>query len=290
MSHVLRRRWLADLALVGITFIWGATFVVVKTALDSSSTLFFLALRFSLAAVVLALLFRRRLRTEHRQGSAVRAGLLAGGFLFLGYLFQTAGLRFTTPAKSALITGLAVVLVPILSAVLYRSRPGWSCWLGAGLAVAGLYLLTAPAGLAEFARGELLTLIGAVAFSLHILLLGRYSPRVGVASLTLAQVVVAAVLSLACFSWAEPFFVRWTASFLAAVLITGLLATALAFSVQTWAQQFTPSTHAALIFALEPVFAWLTSYVMMGERLGGNGAVGAALMLLGIILSEMKPW
>ena len=111
MNHSLRRRWVADLSLLGITFIWGSTFVVVKEALDSSSTLFFLALRFTLAAAVLGLLFRRRLRAESEGRGTLRAGLLVGGFLFLGYLFQTLGLRLTTPAKSALITGLATLLI-----------------------------------------------------------------------------------------------------------------------------------------------------------------------------------
>ena len=281
-----RRRWLADVALAGITFIWGATFVVVKEALESSSTLLFLALRFSLAAVVLALLFRRRLGCPSR--ATVGAGMAVGAALFLGYLFQTLGLRLTTPAKSAFITGLSVVLVPVLGGVVYRSRPSWNAWVGVACGMLGLYWLVSPSGAWRMSGGDWLTLLCAVSFSVHILLLGRFSRRVGVAGLSVIQVGVAALLSLGSFWWAEQPFVRWTAPLLVAVVACGLLATALAFSVQTWAQQFTSPTHTALIFTLEPVFAWATSYLVMGESLEGKALWGAGLILAGIVASEWK--
>ena len=279
----------ADVCLLGVTFIWGSTFVVVKTALESSSTLLFLALRFSLASAALALVFRRRLSAETDRSTAVRMGIAVGVFLFLGYLFQTLGLRLTTASKSAFITGLAVVLVPVFSAALYRAWPSWNCWVGVASATAGLYLLAGPAGLAHFSSGDLLTLACAASFGFHILLLGHYSRRAGVAALSLTQVCVAAALSLASFWWAEPIHLQWTTPLILAVVTTGLLATALAFSVQTWAQQFTSPTHTALIFSLEPVFAWVTSYLVLGETLGARGAWGAVLILAGIILAEVKP-
>jgi drug/metabolite transporter (DMT)-like permease len=277
---------MADLALAGVTFIWGATFVVVKEALESSSTLLFLALRFTLAAAALALLFRRRL--ERPTPAVWSAGVAVGLVLFLGYLFQTLGLRLTTPAKSAFITGLSVVLVPVLGAVVYRSRPEAHAWVGVGCGAAGLYLLVAPAGGWRISAGDLLTFFCAVCFAVHILLLGRFSRRVGVADLSVIQVGVAALLALGSFWWAEQPFVRWTAPLLGAVVACGLLATALAFSVQTWAQQFTSPTHTALILTLEPVFAWGTSYLVMGESLEGRALWGAALILSGIVVSEWK--
>jgi len=282
-----RRRWPADLALAGLTLIWGATFVVVKQALESSSTLLFLALRFTLAGAALALLFRGPVRTAGK--GAWRAGLVVGVPLFLGYLFQTLGLRLTTPAKSGFITGLSVVLVPVLGALVYREWPSWNCWAGVASATAGLYLLAMPAGSWGFERGDLLTLLCAVAFALHILLLGRFSRRVRAEALSVAQVVVAAGLALGTFWWAEEVFVRWSFPLVGAVVATGLLATALAFSVQTWAMQVTTATHTALIFSLEPVFAGLTSYLVLGETLSSRGLRGAALILAGIILAEVKP-
>ena len=286
MTPDRRRRWLADLALAGVTFIWGATFVVVKEALESSSTLLFLALRFSLATVALALLFRRRVGRPGR--TTLAAGVAAGTALFLGYLFQTLGLRLTTPAKSAFITGLSVVLVPVLGAVLYRTRQAGTAWIGVGCGAAGLYLLTSPRGMWRASTGDWLTVLCAVSFAVHILLLGRFSRRVGVAELSVIQVAVAAALSLGSFWWAEPPFVRWTGPLIGAVVACGLLATALAFSVQTWAQQFTSPTHTALIFALEPVFAGGTSYIVCGESLEGQALWGAALILTGIVVSEWK--
>lgn len=290
MNPTSRQRLAADLALAGITFIWGSTFVVVKQALDSASTVLFLALRFTLASVVLVILFRRRLAAEPDRAALARAGTAVGGLLFLGYLLQTLGLRLTTPAKSGLITGFSVVLVPVFGALLFGERPGWNVWGGVALATGGLYLLTAPAGGWDLAAGDLLTLGCAVAFGLHILLLGRYSRTVGAAALSTAQVVVAAVLSAASFGWAETPFLRWTAPLAAAIVVTALLATALAFSVQTWAQRFTPPSHVALILTLEPVFAWLTSYAVLGETLGARGGLGAGLILAGILVSEVKPF
>lgn len=260
--------------------------MVVKEALESVSTLLFLALRFSLGAAVLAVLFHRRL--ERPPLRTLAAGAAVGAALFLGYLFQTFGLRLTTPAKSAFITGLAVVLVPVLGAAFYRSRPRWNAWVGVLCGATGLYWLAAPTGFRDVSAGDWLTLLCAFSFAVHILLLGRFSSRVGAPVLSLMQVTVAAILSLASFWWVEEPFVRWTAPLVGAVVACGLLATALAFSVQTWAQQFTPPTHTALIFTLEPVFALGTSYMVCGESLEGKAVAGAALILAGIVVSEWR--
>ena len=289
MRPDLRQRLLADLALVAITLIWGATFVVVKEALDSVSTLLFLALRFSLATVALGLLFGRRLFAEPRPRHALRAGLLVGASLFLGYLFQTLGLRSTTPARSAFITGLSMVLVPLYAALFDRVRPSANSWAGVATATLGLYLLASPGSGGRIAIGDLLTVGCAAAFGLHVVLLGRLAARTSVAFLAFTQVTATAAFSLATFSWAETPYIHWSSSLLVALGITGLLATALAFSIQTWAQRFTSPTHTALIFALEPVFAAVTSYLVLGESLRGAGLAGAALILAGIPLSELGP-
>lgn len=284
-----RRRVGADLCLAGVTFIWGSTFVVVKRALDSSSTLAFLAIRFSLASLLMALVFRGRLSFGRDRKLAWRAGAAVGVALFLGYLFQTLGLRLTTPSKCGFITGLSVVMVPLLNAAVYRAWPSWMGWAGVGSATAGLYLLAAPAGLSRVSTGDLLTLVGAAAFAFQIVLVGHFSRQTGAAWLSTAQVCATALLSLGSFWWAEPLFVRWTPALLSALAVTSVLATAVAFPVQAWAQQFTSPTHAALIFSLEPVFAWLASYLLLGEVLGVRGAWGAAFILAGIILAEVKP-
>ncbi len=284
-----RRRLLADLALVGNAFVWGSTFVVVKRALEDCSTILFLALRFTIAAAVMVLLFRRTLASHSERKQALSAGLLVGAALFFGYLFQTLGLRLTTPAKSGLITGLSVVFVPLSAAVLFRARPSWNSWIGVACAAVGLYLLLAPSNLWDISRGDLLTLVCAVVFALHLVLVGRYSAVFGAPALATFQVAAAAIFSLASFSWAEEPYVRWSPFFTAALLVSALVSTALAFWLLTWAQQFTSATHTALILTLEPVFAWLTSYLVFGETLGARGAWGAVLILAGILVSELKP-
>ncbi len=277
------KRWKADLALVVVAFIWGSTFVIVKKALADTSTILFLALRFALAGAVLAY-GARQVRVDRR---LARASLVVGLAMFAGYLLQTWGLRLTTPSKSAFITGFSIVLVPIFVGLAFRRFAGWAPLAGVASALTGLYLLTTPSGGGPVNRGDLLTLGCAAAFALHIIFLGHYSRQLPPVGLAAGQVVVAGALAFAAVPWAERVFLRLTPGLLLAIVVTGLLATALAFFVQTWAQQFTSPAHTALIFALEPVFAWLTSWVVLGERLGGRAALGALLILAGIILAEL---
>jgi drug/metabolite transporter (DMT)-like permease len=280
----------AELALVAITFVWGATFVVVKAALQDSTTLLFLALRFTLATVALTIAFRPLPSRFDKTKPILTGGVLVGVFLFAGYLLQTVGLRYTTPSKSAFLTGLCVVMVPVFSALAGRRLPGASEALGVATATTGMALLTLRGASLKMEIGDLLTLGCAAAFSIHIILLGRFAAKLGFQALALTQIATAAVLALSTFWWVERPTVRWTPSLIAAILITGLIATAVAFSVQSWAQQYTTPTRTALILAMEPVFAWLTSFVVAGEVLAPRAAVGAVLILAGILLVELRPW
>ena len=287
----MSRKLKADLLLVSCTLIWGATFVLVKDALADASVFVFLALRFLLATAVLILMYGRELRTAGASG--LRAGAIIGCCMFGGYAFQTAGLALTTPSKAAFITGFFVVLVPVLLAMFGSRRvPVW-VWFGALSAFAGLYFLAVPAsGLAALNRGDLLVLGCALMFALHVISIGHYSVRYSAGALTLIQVSITTLLTILCvplfaFIGAERPRVVWTPGLIVAVLATGIFATALAFSVQVWAQQYTSANHAAIIFALEPVFAGLTSYVFYHERLGARSMAGAALILGGILIAEL---
>lgn len=282
--------WRADLALVGIALIWGATFVLVKQALQDVSTLVFLALRFSLASVALAAVFRPLPGKFVNPRTLLTGGVLAGLCLSAGYLFQTVGLRYTSASKSAFITGLSIVMVPVFGAALHRKLPVAPEVLGVLAATAGLGLMTLNPETLHIERGDMLTLACAVGFAAHILVVGHYAPRVSFAALALVQVATAAALALGTCWWLEPPLIRWRAGVVAALIVTGLLATALAFAVQAWAQQYTTPTHTALIFALEPVFAWLTSFLLAGEILSRRASLGAALILAGILLVELKPF
>jgi drug/metabolite transporter (DMT)-like permease len=302
----VRRRNAAELALVFNTLVWGATFILVKSALGGISPLLFLALRFSLATVALALFFLKPLgRKADNRGAAwkgVGAGALVGTFLFLGYLFQTLGLRLTSAPKSAFITGLTSVMVPLLGSFVYRNRPQSSEWIGILTATAGLGLMTlpdaglqgvltgpAPGGTAAVNRGDVLTFFCAIAFAAHIVTLGHFSRRMGFELLSLTQVGTAALLSLALCGWTETPHVEWRPAVVYGILVTGLFATALAFTVQAWAQKYTTPARTALIYMLEPVAAWATSYLLAGEGLSRRAAAGAALILGGVLLVEVKP-
>jgi drug/metabolite transporter (DMT)-like permease len=281
----------AHLLLVLITFIWGATFVVVKDSLNESSPLLYNAVRMTLATIVLAAIFHRQLLTITRD--VAFAGAIVGTLLWIGYECQTAGLKYTTPSKSAFLTGISVVLVPVLLALIWRRHVNHWTLAGVAAAFVGLYLLTVPSsgGGALFAnvnRGDLLTLGCAVSFAFQIIYLGRAAQR-----FPFAQIVVLEIASCAVWMWISiPIFergafMRMSSSMMISIGVTALLGTVAAFIVQGWAQQFTPPTHTALIFALEPVFAGVTSYVVVHERLGTRGGIGAALILAGVLISEL---
>ncbi len=276
----------AELALAAVAFLWGATFVIVKGALEDVSTFLFLALRFSMASLLLAFWLRSRL--VRRTPVAWAGGALCGALLFAGYALQTAGLRWTTASNSAFLTGLYIVLVPLLGSFVYRSRPRAAELGGAALAAAGTALLSG--GLpSEWNRGDLLTAGCAVAFAAHILAVERYSRRMDFERLSLMQIAAVAVLSWAAAAWIEPARVVWTARLWWALGTTSVLATALSFVLYTWAQGQTSATRAALIFALEPVFAGLVAWAAAGERWTAATLAGASLILAGIVLVELKP-
>jgi drug/metabolite transporter (DMT)-like permease len=286
----------AHILLILITLIWGSNFVVIKNALADISPLFFNAVRMSLAAVVLAIIFYREL--PRLTGGAVRSGCLVGIFLFIGNELQTSGLKYTTPSKSAFLTGVSVVLVPVLLSVFWKRGINRLTSIGVVLAFAGLYLLTVPASagaglnLRSMNHGDLLTLGAAVVFAFHIIFIEHATKNHSWQQITVVQVTVTALLMIITASsshyFAEKIFVVWSPRVLWGIGITGFLSLALAFAIQAWAQQFTPATHTALIFTLEPVFAWLTSFIFLGERLGARSGVGAACILAGLLISEEK--
>jgi drug/metabolite transporter (DMT)-like permease len=304
-THHASRRLLADSALLVVTLIWGSTFVMVKDAVASYPVFNFLALRFAFAAVALLpfVLLRQQSRGAEERRSGVgpsaplllrtAAPLLIGAALFAGYTFQTTGLRLTTPAKAGFITGLSVVIVPLVAALLLRQPPGRNAWVGVGLALAGLALLSLTAAM-TIEPGDLLVLGCAVAFAAHILLTGYFSPRYDPLWLTLGQIVTVAILSgVAALLVESPpgptaFTRGLTGQVLFAAAFTGIFATSFAFGIQTISQRFTTSTHTALIFAAEPVFAGLFSFLLIGEVLGPRQLIGCGLILAGMVVAEMK--
>ena len=288
----------AQILLLVVAAVWGMTFVLVKDALRDVSPLLFNLLRMTLAAGVLAAINRQHLRQLNQKTLA--SGLIVGAFLAAGYQFQTAGLARTTAAKAAFITGFVVVFVPLLSAIpLLRPkgspRPGPAAFFGAILAFFGLVLLTTPTGtsftriFATIRMGDLLILICALAFAGHLLALARASLHLPAGLIATIQIGAAALLMLLTLPLGGRPEFTLTGRLILALLITSLLATVAAFTIQSYAQQHLPPTSTALILTLEPVFAWLTSVVVLHEHLGPRAAGGALLILLGILVIEVVP-
>ena len=293
----MSRKTLAYLLLLGTVLVWGATFTLVKSALADASPLLFNLLRMALATVVLAIVNHRQLRGVTR--GHLKAGALAGLFLGLGYQFQTAGLARTSAAKSAFITGMVVVFVPLLTLVpAFRptggKRPAPAAAVGALCAFAGLFLITTPAGTGianlatEIGAGDLLTLGCALAFAAHLLTLARFSPGMSSGVLATLQIAFASVTMLITLPLEHPHAIV-TTRLLLALAICSVFATAAAFTIQSFAQQVLPPTHTVVILTLEPVFAWLTALLVLHESLSRRSLAGAALILAGIALVELLP-
>lgn len=300
-SQRILRTWQADGLLLAVAAVWGATFPVVKNATDLAHggvpTYWFLAARFSLAAVLLGLIFWRRLAAAPWQTWA--AGSLVGFFVFVSYALQTFGLGYTSSAKAGFITGLNVVLVPIFSIFWLHQRPKPAAWLGVAAATLGMALLSLNGGDLRLTYGDLLVFLCAVGFALQVVAVGRFAGPHDPIALAVIQLGVAAALS-----WVGQFLAAGTlspgtaavgwfsgpANVVLAWLICGLLATAAAFLLQNILQPYTTPTHTALIFAAEPVFSALFSFVLLGEQLSLRGYLGAALMVAGMLLAELPAW
>ena len=278
-------RW--ELAMVAVTAVWGSTFVLVRDAVALIPPFAFIAYRFLAAALLLAAVRPRR--TVGGPGDGVWGPLAAGAAiglaLFAGYGFQTVGLQYTTASNAGFITGLSVVLTPLLGAVLLRQSPGRWPLTGAILAAVGLAFLSLQT--LEVRRGDALVLGCAVAFAAHILLLGRYAPRLDTYRLAVVQLGTAGLLALVWAAVAGDLVAPASAEVWVALAITSVVASAGAFLIQTRAQRELSPTRTAVIITMEPVFAGLFAFLVAGERLGGRGWLGAGLILAGMLIAEL---
>ncbi len=272
------------LALVGVTAIWGSTFVVVKDAIGEIPVTDFLTLRFGLAALAMLVLRPRSVVALSAAGR--RAGVVIGLALGAGYLLQTLGLQHTSAAVSGFITGMFVVLTPLGAAVLLRRPPSGMAWGAVGVATVGLGLLSLRGFSIGF--GEALTLGCAAAFALHIVALGKWASSYDAYGLAVVQLLTTAGL---CAVFAAPGGLAMPpdGSVWFALVLTALLATALAFVVQTWAQAHLSPTRAAVIMTMEPVFGGAFAVGLAGEVLGPRMLLGAALVLGAMVLTEVGP-
>jgi drug/metabolite transporter (DMT)-like permease len=268
--------------LIGVTAVWGVTFVQVKDAVALYPLFAFLALRFAIASITLAPPGAGRVRSLGRDGAL--AAILLGSLLGAGYALQTAGLARTTVSSTGFVTGMYVVLTPVLAFALFRVRVAPAAWGGVALATVGLALLSGIHG--SSVVGDLLVLAGAAVYSLQIVLMERFAPRYDVIGFTFVEMLASFVglLAIAVALGQLEMPHGWTVW--GALVVTGIFASALAFLAQTWAQRRTSATQTALAFSLEPVWAAFFGFTLAGDRLGAVGWLGCAVIMAGIVIAE----
>ncbi len=274
----------AELILLAMTLIWGSTFVLVKTALGQASPFVFLATRFFIATLFIRLILADKFKVIPKE--TLRAGIILGVFLFLGFAFQTVGLKFTTASKSAFVTSMSVVLVPILATFLTKDRPKNSSLVGILLVVIGMYFLTLPKS-QKFNAGDILTVFCAVAFAFQIIYVEIYNKKYDTAQLLYVQLLATFVLSLPSIFLFDKFQFDLGATLIFTLLTTSIVATCLVFYLQNKFQKNTTATKAAVIYTLEPVFASFFAYFSFGETLGTVSLIGAAFIICGTLVSEL---
>jgi len=276
---VTKRR--ADLLLITAAAVWGVSFVIVKDALAAASPLLFLAIRFSIATVVLAPLANLRVGFSRAE---LRAGALLTLLLASGFAAQAFGLQFTTPARSAFIVAMSSVLAPMIALVALRHRLAWQLLVALIVATLGLYFLTAPEA-GGLNRGDLWTLVTAVVFGGHIVAVSEFSKRFQAERMVWLQLPGTAIGTLIAALLLEQLRFEWSLGLGAALLFLGVMSTAVALVWQMRAQREMSSARASLLFCLEPVFAALTSWLFWGEQFSVSQGMGAALILAGMVLA-----
>lgn len=274
----------AELALLSITVIWGSTFATTKMLLAEIHPFTYVAVRFGLASVLFILFFRNRLKNG--AWKPVKHGAVLGMFLFVGFSLQTVGLLYTTASKSAFITGLLVVMTPILQIIIERKPPRAGNIIGIAIVTVGLYLLTSPEG-SELNLGDILTLGCALCFALYVVYLDVFSRNGSAEGLTIVQFVVCAIAGAIVALGIEPVTFQVSLGSVVGVLYLVVFATIVAIYVQTKYQKDTTPTRAAVIFSAEPVVAALIASVALNETIGPQGVIGGGLIVAGVLVSEL---
>lgn len=293
----MNRSRIADLSLLLVAMMWGSTFLIVQHAVRVLPPMAFNSVRFLGAALLLALIITLFYRSQWKliSGKMLLHACLLGLFLFIGYAFQTAGLLHTTTSNTGFITGLSVVLVPFISYALLRHSISKFTWISALLVVAGLYLLTFTGSGMSLNQGDLLVLVCAIGFALHIGYTGVYAGRYPALLLAALQMAVVGVFSLAASALTEhvgnvsDLMEKLTQpNVLWALAISIGPTSAFAFWIQTVCQNYTTPSRVAIIYATEPVFAALTGILFAGERLTLIGSIGCLCILAGMVIAELK--
>ncbi|QEK12892.1 DMT family transporter [Crassaminicella thermophila] len=280
----MKKQYKADLALLIVTLSWGISFILTKNSLDELSTFNFLAIRFLISAITSAFIFYKRILKIDK--TTLKYSIIIGSFMFLGYAFQTIGLNFTTASKSAFISCLSVVFVPILSAFLLNKVPKPSSIIGVILATFGLALLTLDGDL-NLNIGDFYTFLCTFCFAFQIITVSKYAVKVDAINLAILQIAVVGILStIVSFLFESP-IIPTGKDVWVSILFLSFLCTSGAFIIQNTVQKYTTATHTALIFTSEPVFASIFGYLIAGEILSTRGFIGAFLIISSMLFAEL---
>ena len=281
---MINHKRLAQILLIFITIIWGATFIMVKDALNDAGPFAFATIRFALAGILTILILNKNIINLSK--TELHAGLIAGFFLFGGYAFQNFGLLHTSASKSAFITSVSVLLVPVILYIFKIQKIKPKIWIAVILATLGLYILLNPIG-GDMNIGDILTFGCALCFAIHIIFQDYYIKKnVRVLHFFLIQTWTVAILSYTNSILFEPIFAIWSPKLINAILITGIAGTFIAILVMIWAQKILNPSQTAIIFTLEPVFAALFAFIFAGEILGIGGYIGGTLIVLAVGYGE----
>lgn len=274
----------SDLSLLLVTIFWGAGFPVTKFALQTIPPLYHIGLRFLIAAVLLSIIFYRKMFKIDK--SILKPAATMASLLFLTYALQTVGLLYTTASKSAFYSGLAVLFVPMLSFLFYKSKMNVNTIISITLAFLGLFLLSFSGNVFSFNIGDLMTVLNSVSYAVLLLLTSDYVKEHDPTQLSIVQMYIVSILGFV----AAIVFDKWDTpmSLLSfnSLMFSAVLCTAFAFWMQATAQKFTSASHVALIFTMEPVFGAFTAWLLLEEKLGLKGFVGGGLIILAMLISE----
>ena len=274
----------ADISLIIVTIFWGTSFPITSLALKDMSPYAFLTYRYILSAVIMLILTHKKLKYLNK--GTFKAALYIGGTLFFGSIIQTVGLLYTTPSKSGFISGLSVVLVPLLIGIVYRKLPDTKTILGVMLSVAGLFLISINKA-SPINFGDILTLSCAFLFALQILVVDSFAKDKDILLLTTMQIVIVAGFGIILSMFLGKLYIKFTLLSFSAIVYTSLFCTVAAYIVQNKMQPYLKPTHAAIIFLLEPV-AGAVSSVFIGDKLSKSAYFGAALILFGMLITSIK--
>jgi len=278
------KKRLAQILLVFVTLIWGATFIMVKDALNDAGPFAFGTLRFTIAGILTLVIVNKSIFTLTK--TEIIGGLICGFCLFCGYAFQNFGLMQTSASKSAFITSVSVLMVPIILYLFNIQKIKMKVWFAVVLATIGLYFLLDPRG-GMMNWGDILTFGCALGFAVHIIFQGYYVKKnVRVLPFFLVQAWVVVGLSFINSLLFEPIFAIWSPRLISALLVTGIAATFIAILLMIWAQQILNPSETAIIFSLEPVFATVFAIIFAGEVLGLWGYIGGGLIVLAVAYGE----